>query len=178
MSTRANIAIKENGKYRYIFNGSDSYIDGLGITLFQHYKDANKVRALINLGNTGSIYPNLENTAASYSEHMSRSRKERGTVAGYREGRIWNDGEYHHFEPCWEDYAPVETKNVYEVLDQEFTYIFDVSKNKWYVAYKYKDNKLRELETVLHSKKLLEELFSEMYNKEYLPEFYEKCMNA
>ena len=32
MSTRGHVGIKENGKYTYIYNHHDSYIDGLGIT--------------------------------------------------------------------------------------------------------------------------------------------------
>ena len=37
MSTRGRIAIKENGKYTYIYNHCDSYIDGLGIILYKFY---------------------------------------------------------------------------------------------------------------------------------------------
>ena len=55
MSTRGHIAIKENGKYKFIYNHHDSYIDGLGITLYKYYKDVNKVKELIALGNTSSI---------------------------------------------------------------------------------------------------------------------------
>ena len=47
MSTRGHIAIKENGKYKYIYNHHDSYIDGLGITLYKYYKNVNKVKELI-----------------------------------------------------------------------------------------------------------------------------------
>ena len=50
MSTRGRIAIKENGKYTYIYNHCDSYIDGLGIILYKFYKDVNKVKGLISLG--------------------------------------------------------------------------------------------------------------------------------
>lgn len=60
MSTRGHIAIKENGKYKYIYNHHDSYIDGLGITLYKHYQDVNKVRELISLGNTSSIGATVE----------------------------------------------------------------------------------------------------------------------
>lgn len=48
MSTRGRIAIKENGKYTYIYNHCDSYIDGLGIILYKFYKDVNKVKGLIS----------------------------------------------------------------------------------------------------------------------------------
>ena len=39
MSTRGRIAIKENGKYTYIYNHCDSYIDGLGIILYKFYAE-------------------------------------------------------------------------------------------------------------------------------------------
>lgn len=60
MSTRGHVGIKENGKYTYIYNHHDSYIHGLGITLYQHYKDVDKVRELIAFGNTSSIGSTVE----------------------------------------------------------------------------------------------------------------------
>lgn len=180
MSTRGHVAIKENGKYRYIYNHNDSYIDGLGITLYKHYNNVDKVRALIELGNTSSIYNTVENTANSYTEHLDRPSEERGTVAKFRECERWED--YCHYEVSWEECKPIETENISEVLGAElgaeFTYIFDADVNKWYVAYNGDKYQLRYLEEVLHSKELLEKLFSDMYYKTYLPEFYEKCLKA
>ena len=54
----------------------------------------------------------------------------------------------------------------------------DVEDNRWYFAYWNDEYKLRDLEKTLHSKELLENLFSEMYVERYLPEFYNKCLNA
>ena len=176
MSTRSHVAIKENGKYRYIYNHSDSYIEGLGITLFQHYSDVEKVRELINLGNTSSIFGKLENTAKSYREHLDRPLEERETVADFRERKRWDD--FCNYELTWEECEAVETENIEEVLGEEFTYIYDTEDSKWYVAYWKDDFEIRELEKVLHSKDLLEELFSDRYYDWYLPEFYEKCLNA
>ena len=176
MSTRGHVAIKENGKYRYIYNHHDSYIDGLGITLYQHYKDANKVRELIALGNTSSIGATVEERGSrTYREHLDKPLEERGTVAAFRDINRWEDCSEH----CeWEEEKPIETEYLSDVLGEEFTYIFDVEENKWYIAYRNDKYTLRDLETVLHSKVLLEKLFSEMYIKEYLPVFYEKCLNA
>lgn len=144
MSTRGHVGIKENGKYTYIYNHHDSYIHGLGITLYQHYKDVDKVRELIAFGNTSSIGSTVEGS----------ERCELG------------------------DGKPIETEYLSDVLGEDFTYIFDVEENRWYVAY-WKDKYiLRDLKAVLHSKTLLEKLFSEMYTEEYLPTFYEKCLNA
>lgn len=176
MSTRGHVAIKENGKYRYIYNHSDSYIDGLGIMLYHYYRDVKKVKTLIDLGDTCSIYKTVENTANSYQEHMNRNRDKRGTVADFREGKRWED--LNSYDVTWDECKPRETKNIKEVCGEEYTYIFDTDENKWYVAY-YGDNyKVRELEVVLHSKELLEKLFSENYVAGYLPEFYNKCLNA
>lgn len=176
MSTRGHVAIKENGKFRYIYNHHDSYIDGLGITLYQHYNDADKVRKLIALGNTSSIGATVEEGGSrTYREHLDKPLEERGTVAAFRDINRWEDS---NEQTEWEDEKPIETENISDVLGEEFTYIFDVEENKWYIAYWNDKYTLRDLETVLHSKVLLEKLFSEMYIKEYLPVFYEKCLNA
>lgn len=176
MSTRGHVAIKENGKYRYIYNHHDSYIDGLGITLYQHYKDVNKVRELIALGNTSSIGSTVEEGGSkTYREHLDKPLEERGTVAAFRDINRWEDCSEH----CeWEEEKPIETEYLSDVLGQDFTYIFDVEENRWYVAYWNDKYILRDLESVLHSKTLLEKLFSKMYIKEYLPDFYEKCLSA
>lgn len=176
MSTRGYVGIREKGKYTFIYNHHDSYIDGLGITLYQNYKDVNKVRKLISLGNTSSIGATVEEGGSkTYREHLDKPLKERGTVAVFRDINRWEDCSEH----CeWEDEKPIETEYLSDVLGQNFTYIFDVEENKWYVAYWNDKYILRDLGQVLHSKKLLEKLFSGMYVKEYLPEFYDKCLNA
>lgn len=78
----------------------------------------------------------------------------------------------------WDEVKPKEAEYLADVFGQEFTYIFDVEETRWYFAYWGDDNRLRDLEKTLHSKKLLEKLFGNMYIKDYLPEFYNKCLNA
>lgn len=64
------------------------------------------------------------------------------------------------------------------IMIEEYLYIFDIKKSKWYIGY-WRDNyNLRSLESVLHSKKLLEQLFSEEYTEEYMLEFHKRCLNA
>ena len=108
MSTRGHVGIKENGKYRYIYNHHDSYIDGLGITLYQHYKDADKVRELIALGNTSSIGSTVEEGGSkTYREHLDKPLEERGTVSYFRDINRWEDYSGH----CeWEEEKPIETE--------------------------------------------------------------------
>lgn len=176
MSTRGHVAIKENGKYKYIYNHHDSYIDGLGITLYKYYKDVNKVKELIALGNTSSIGSTVEEGGSkTYKEHLDKPLEQRGTVAAFRDINRWEDC---NETTTWEDEKPLETEYLSDVLGQNFTYIFDTEDDRWYFAYWNDKYRLRDLEKTLHSKKLLEKLFSEMYRKDYLPEFYNKCLNA
>lgn len=177
MSTRSYVAIKENGKYRYIYNHHDSYIDWLGIVLFKHYKDAEKVRALIDLGNTSFIGVSIENDAESYEEHFNRSKDKIGTVSYVRESHRWKDflnGRKEDFK----EHVASETNNVSDLFENDYAYIFDVDENKWYMAYWNDEYELRDLGKVLHSKKLLEKLFADSYIDSYLPEFYKKCLSA
>lgn len=176
MSTRSHIAIKENGKYTYIYNHDDSHIDGLGITLYQHYKNAERVKALIALGDTSSIGLTIdEGGSKSYKEHMGKPLNQRGTVSAFRDINRWKDCSE---KVTWDEVKPKEAEYLADVFGQEFTYIFDVEETRWYFAYCGDDNRLRDLEKTLHSKKLLEKLFGNMYIKDYLPEFYNKCLNA
>ena len=176
MSTRGHVAIKENGKYKYIYNHHDSYIDGLGITLYKYYKDVNKVKELIALGNTSSIGSTVEEGGSkTYKEHLDKPLEQRGTVAAFRDINRWKDCSE---KVTWDEVKPKEAEYLADVFGQEFTYIFDVEETRWYFAYWGDDNRLRDLEKTLHSKKLLEKLFGNLYIKDYLPEFYNKCLNA
>ncbi len=179
MSTRANIAIKEKGTYRYIYNHYDSGIDWLGITLYKYYKDINKVRELIALGNTSSIGPTVEEGGSkSYKEHMSKSFEKRGTVAYFREGNRWDD---YYGATNWKDEKPLETKYFLDLCGECYVYVFDTENNRWYFAYRLDKYRLRDLEKTLHSKELLKKVFIgdyDEYTENYLSEFYNKCLNA
>ncbi len=106
---------------------------------------------------------------------LNKPLEDRGTVANFRDINRWEDCSEH----CeWEDEKPIETEYLSEVLGQDFTYVFDVEENKWYMAYWNDHYILRDLEVVLHSKDILEKLFFDMYVKKYLPEFYDKCLKA
>lgn len=65
MGTRSTIWYKnKNEQYEGIYCHWDGYLDNNGIILLNHYKDINKIKALIELGNISSlkenIYPNLD----------------------------------------------------------------------------------------------------------------------
>lgn len=182
MATRGRIAIKENGKYKYVYNQWDSYIDNLGITLYKFYKEVDKVKELINLGDLSSVGCTIENNEKSYTEFMNLTGTEckyRGTVSFYREGREWNDYPGYNPDRQWDEVKPRETEDINEVLDEEFTYIFDVDKDKWYVAYDRDNFEIRELEHVLHKIEIVKK-FADLIgiNEKYKEEFYKKCLSA
>lgn len=125
MSTRGHVAIKEDGKYKYIYNHHDSYIDGLGITLYKYYKDVNKVKELIALGNTSSIGSTVEEGGSkTYKEHLDKPLEQRGTVAAFRDINRWED--------CcetteWEDEKPLET-NTFQMYWDKISLIYLIQK--------------------------------------------------
>jgi hypothetical protein len=57
MSTRSRIGIEdqETGKVRSIYCHFDGYLEGVGRTLVDHYKDREKVEALIALGDLSAL---------------------------------------------------------------------------------------------------------------------------
>jgi multidrug efflux pump subunit AcrB len=61
MSTRALIGIQnKSGKsIRYIYAHNDNYVDGVGITLLDHYKTRQKVFRLISNGNASFVGPRI-----------------------------------------------------------------------------------------------------------------------
>lgn len=74
MATCASISvINEDKHYKTIYVHFDGYIDGLGNTLYNFYKDEEKVNELINLGDASSIDETIES-----SEFYQRDRGEVG----------------------------------------------------------------------------------------------------
>ena len=182
MATRGHIAIKENGKYKYIYNHWDSDIEQLGVTLFKFYKDADKVRASINLGNVSSAGETTENNASCYKDHMDLNNNHPGTVAMYREGRMWKDYDYYNPDKQWEDCKPTETEEIDELFIGKFIewiYIFDVEENKWYMAYDRENYELKDLEEMLHNEENAMR-YAELtnINEKYRKAFVERCLSA
>lgn len=153
MSTRGHVAIKENGKYKYIYNHNDSYISELGKTLFNYYNNMNKVKELIDLGDTSHIGTTINNYAKTYRRycevHIPNKKYRSETVAYFRDGNRWED--YNGQKLTYEQCVARETEDINEVLQQEFVYIYDVEENKWYVARENEKYILKELETVVNS---------------------------
>jgi hypothetical protein len=72
MSTRSNIGIstiKEGINYvNYVYCHFDGYtINGVGQMLFEHYKDEEKVKKLISLGDISFLEKNIEPSSSNHS---------------------------------------------------------------------------------------------------------------
>lgn len=153
MAGRGRIAIKENGKYRHIQVYYNSYIDTLGTILYEHYKNADKIRALIERGDILYIGTTVENNANSYEEHIKfKEEGNYGTISFFKEGRIWKDFEDYAPYVEWINCCPREDSDIYNVCSGLFTYVFDVEENKWYMGYCGEEFELKDLDCVLNSR--------------------------
>lgn len=80
MSTPSTIGIKnDNGTITTIYCNYDGYLDGVGLTLYKHYSDADKMRTLLALGDVFSlgdepidaITPIMQATCCKYTGELS-----------------------------------------------------------------------------------------------------------
>lgn len=80
MSTPSTIGIKnDNGTITVIYCNYDGYLDGVGLTLYKHYSDADKMRTLLALGDVFSlgdepidaITPIMQATGCKYTGELS-----------------------------------------------------------------------------------------------------------
>lgn len=78
MSTRSAIIEKTANGYRGIYCHFDGYVTGVGKTLHEHYRDPDKIRRLIDLGDIASLGERVE----PEGEH-SYDRREEGTTVAY-----------------------------------------------------------------------------------------------
>ena len=61
MSTRSRVGIKEkDGTVRSVYVHFDGYLAGVGKTLYESYRNADKIEQLINLGDMSSINSEVE----------------------------------------------------------------------------------------------------------------------
>lgn len=80
MSTPSTIGIKnDNGTITVIYCNYDGYLDSVGLTLYKHYTDTDKMRALLALGDVFSlgvepidaITPIMNATGCKYTGELS-----------------------------------------------------------------------------------------------------------
>jgi hypothetical protein len=94
MSTRSNIGIeRDGGKVEAIYCHSDGYLDWNGRILDEHYRDREKVEALVALGDISSLHPEI-------GEKHPWDALESGVVRAYHRdrGEAWKDVKPRTFE--------------------------------------------------------------------------------
>lgn len=147
MATRSTISIVTErtveGIGSTIYCHWDGYPSNNGRILLEHYKDAQKVRSLINLGSISSLAENvkpgkegfLRKMNANYEydliptkEPHSFDNPHHGVVVAYGRDR----GEKNIKASSFKGKGP--GKNI----AQEFDYLFVIDENKWYVRNNHK----------------------------------------
>ena len=124
MSTRSYIAIEKKDKsIERIYCHWDGYLEYNGRILNDYYKDINKIRKLINLGDISSLNEEVEPTG----EHSFENPQERVTVAYGRDR-----GEENTKKQVFKNYE--EFINGLENTWCEYLYLFKESENKWYYS--------------------------------------------
>ena len=102
MSTRSYIGIREKGNFiKYVYCHFDGYtISGVGQMLFEHYKDEEKVKELISLGDISFLEKNIN--PSKDSNHSFYTPEKDVTVFYHRdrgdeESEAWKTHDFHQF---------------------------------------------------------------------------------
>ena len=91
MSTRSAIIMRDGNRYRGIYCHWDGYPEGVGAVLLKHYRDDDKIRRLMDLGDISILGSKLEPDTSSIHSFANpqkdvtlaytRDRGETGTKA-------------------------------------------------------------------------------------------------
>lgn len=142
MSTRSHIGIRnEDGSLDVIYCHYDGYPSYNGALLLHHYKDPEKIRELIALGDISSL---AESVKASDAGH-SFETPQKGVVVAYGRDRKEDGVDSRHY-PTMAAYEKVMKSEGGYI---EYVYLYDVSERKWLWAAAHFDvgvEELRELD--------------------------------
>lgn len=124
MSTRSTIAIlKKDGTVEQIAAHWDGGIHHNGVTLLVHYRDAEKVKDLISLGNISSLKKEVH---PDTSLPHSLDNKQKGVTTFYGRDR----GETGHKPSLYASFEEYLSAGDYQGYD----YLFDEKKKKWFTV--------------------------------------------
>lgn len=152
MSTRSHIGYKDGDKVKFIYCHSDGYLSYNGVFLYLFYRNPEKVKALIELGDISCIGYNLApprpfnvfQEASTIHMYMNLHIKTSWVLAYNRDcGR----GQQSDSPNTW-------PYNEYIQGGQAYNYLFDLKDNKWYVIKNVKGTpKLYALDTIFKNRK-------------------------
>lgn len=175
MSTNSHIGIKQGNKVKYIYCHWDGYLSHNGMLLNLFYRSPEKVEKLINLGDISSLGYNVEaprpikdgQDASNLSNYMNLHIKTSFTVSYCRDRH--------------DKYSSVKAQIVNytnnSLYGQSYTYIYDLSKKKWFVVYKINGSiKEYELDKLFTDKEYFNNFNREVDDRESF-ETLEKSLN-
>jgi hypothetical protein len=140
MSTNASISrVLPDGSVHTIYSHWDGYIDGVGLTLFKHYTDADKIVQLIELGDVSCLDKSLDKP-----EGHDFDNKVEGCSVFYMRDRN-AEGDHNSVRRLYADIDDLFEKN-YDV--QAYNYVYHAG--KWLVSCFETDDILLPLEKYIH----------------------------
>ncbi len=125
MSTRSNIGIiNEDSSVDVIYCHYDGYPCHNGAILLTHYKDEDKVRRLLRLGDISSLAEKLE--PAPGQEHTFEKPAD-GVVVAYGRERESEQTEARHYRSLDAYRKELQSSNTWI----EFVYLYSVAERQW-----------------------------------------------
>lgn len=138
MSTRSHIGIRnEDGSLDVIYCHYDGYPSYNGALLLHHYKDPDKIRELIALGDISSLAEAVRPTEESHSFETPQ----KGVVVAYGRDRKEDGVDSRHYPlmAAYEKHMKSEGGYI------EYVYLYDVSERKWLWSPAYFNGGIQEL---------------------------------
>lgn len=125
MSTNSGIFYqREDGKFEGVLAHYDGYLSGVGLTLYQYYKDIEKIKALVSLGMLRSVSANL--TPPKYRKTSTYDSR-LISIPGYTSS-------YHHDRGDSLDILTFSSLD--EILNSSYMeYIYIWKDNQWFVHF-------------------------------------------
>jgi len=165
VSTNSTISIiKEDDSVETIYCHNDGYIEYNGAILFLHYKDKDKIKGLIDLGDISSLGKEI----IPKGKHSFDNREADITVSYYRDrGEDKNNTRAKVFASL-EHYLNSD-------LSQEYDYLYNLKNKKWYFVNKNMNLNLLEIKVKKCKTMLVGDLKEEFYeyekNKKIIKEY-------
>lgn len=155
MSTRSSISYYNptTKKYYTVYCHFNGYLEGVGLMLYKHYTDYDKVKRLVSLGGVSHIEPNID---PSPGKAHSFDSPQKDVCVFYTRDR----GE------DWEQNQPrvyTNRKSISEEWDLDYNYLY--KDGKWYVQRGFRtttdwtllEDQLKEHEIIPDDSKITEE---------------------
>ena len=159
MSERSHIGIKTGTKIEFIYCHHSGSLSENGVLLNMFYKDVNKVQELISLGDISSLgynikSPNGFSKLSDYAKNQVNCLMDTHIKTSFVYAYSRDKGEKDVGKP-----SKTNLKN-FLLHGEEYNYLFDVDKKKWYLCY------------MVQGKKVVYDLNSILTNKDY----FDKCV--